>query len=216
MSYQPRRDIRRGPFDGSFECQLPAEVRTELEEIFRPQTYRPAPSAPPVYPRPPVVTSPPLAAKPSSTAPWIIALLGVIVLAAVVSNSNRSPAPSTNGIVPQLQRAIAPARVPEIGAQQMTTMPDGSQVPTTFKGYLSDVSQLPHHGAQLGDMWGVGRNWWVLTAPLDSAKVGWVDPPATGELEVRRALPVGQRPSTPRTVSRSEGGDGAVASRLTG
>ena len=46
---EPNHDIYRrlGPFAGSvrdesFECQLPAEARTELEEIPSPQTYRPA------------------------------------------------------------------------------------------------------------------------------------------------------------------------------
>ena len=77
----------------------------------------------------------------------------------------------------------------EIGARQVTTMPDCSTAPTTFKGYLSYVSQLPHRGAQTGDMWGIGHNLWVLTTLANSYKVGWVDPPGD-ESEVRRALPV--------------------------
>jgi hypothetical protein len=68
-------------------------------------------------------------------------------------------------------------------------MPDGNRVATTFKGYLSDVSQLPHRGAQLGDMCGVGHNLWVPTKPANSYEVGWVDPPGD-QSEVRRALPV--------------------------
>ena len=75
----------------------------------------------------------------------------------------------------------------EIGSQQLTTMPDGNQLPTTFKGRLNDVSELPRHGAQTSDMWGIGHNLWVLTAPVGAYKVGWVDPPAGEEPEVRRA-----------------------------
>jgi len=40
---EPNQSIywRRGPGDESFDCQLPAEARTELlEEIPPPQTYR--------------------------------------------------------------------------------------------------------------------------------------------------------------------------------
>jgi hypothetical protein len=63
---EPNRSIywRRGP-DESFDCQLPAEARSELEEIPPPQvyraseipTYRPAPSPWPefvLWPPPPV------------------------------------------------------------------------------------------------------------------------------------------------------------------
>jgi hypothetical protein len=77
----------------------------------------------------------------------------------------------------------------QIGEQQMTRMPDGSTVATTFKGYLSDVSQLPLHGGQIGDMWAIGNNLWILTTPANSYRVGWVDPPGD-QPEVRRALPV--------------------------
>ena len=40
--YLPRQDsyLRRGPGDESFDCQLPAEARIELEEIPPPRTYR--------------------------------------------------------------------------------------------------------------------------------------------------------------------------------
>lgn len=78
-----------------------------------------------------------------------------------------------------------------IGTQQMTTMPDGNQLLTTFKGYLSDVSQLPPHGAQLGDAWAIGNNLWVLTRVGNSQVQGWVDPPVeVSAAQVRRALPV--------------------------
>jgi hypothetical protein len=66
-TYEPRQNyLRRGPFDGSFECQLPVEARTELlEEIPPPQTdriretptLRPA-QEPEVFLRPPPPVSP--------------------------------------------------------------------------------------------------------------------------------------------------------------
>jgi hypothetical protein len=86
--------------------------------------------------------------------------------------------------------ALIPAYDPQhvIGSQQMTTMPDGSQLVTTFKGYLGNVDELPLHGGQLGDMWGVGNNFWVLTRVTNSYRIGWVDPPGDGT-EVQRAAP---------------------------
>ena len=68
-------------------------------------------------------------------------------------------------------------------------MPGGSTVWTTFKGYLTDVSQLPIHGGQRGDMWAIGDNYWILTTPLGSFRQGWVDPPGDG-VEGERALPL--------------------------
>ena len=35
---------------------------------------------------------------------------------------------------------------------------------TIFKGYARDASDLPHHCAQIGDMWSAGQSLWVLTA----------------------------------------------------
>ena len=56
--------------------------------------------------------------------------------------------------------------------------------------YLGSVDELPLHGGEPGDMWGVGQNFWVLTTPLGSFRQGWVDPPGGDQSEVRRALPV--------------------------
>ena len=86
--------------------------------------------------------------------------------------------------------ALAPAYDPQhvIGTQQMTTMPDGSRLITTFRGYLGNVDELPLHGGQRGDMWVVGSNFWVLTTPLGSFRPGWVDPPGY-DTEVQRAAP---------------------------
>jgi hypothetical protein len=92
---QPNQSIylRRGP-DEYFDCQLPAEARTELEEIPRPQvyrvreipTYRPAPPPPPVSaPRPPVT---PGAARPAQRAsPGMWLLLGFLVLIALLPHA---------------------------------------------------------------------------------------------------------------------------------
>jgi hypothetical protein len=190
MYRYPERQLRMS----EYECQLPEEIRTALEGTPRVAVPpRSQPTPPPVYPRPPVVIPSPPGAKPSA-APWIIALLGIVLIGMVANNGNRSLAPVTGQVAVPAQRATVPNLMsvpqPEIGAQRMTTMPDGSTVPTTFKGHLSDVSQLPYHGAQIGDMWGVGHNLWVLTTPANSYKVGWVDPPVGDEPEVRRALPV--------------------------
>jgi hypothetical protein len=91
---------------------------------------------------------------------------------------------------------LAPAYDPNhvIGSQQMTTMPDGSRLITTFQGYLGNVDELPLHGGRLGDMWGVGNSFWVLTRVANSHRIGWVDPPGDGtevqpadNTQVRRA-----------------------------
>ena len=179
-TYSVENSARR--FQQSFESELPPEVFADLV------SRRNIPAPPPVYRPPVVISNPP--ARPSAT-PWIVALLSIVLFGIFSTNRNRSlevspvrPAP----FIPA-QPSRAPAPQQQTGTQQMTTMPDGSQVLTTFKGYLSDVSQLPHYGAQLGDMWGVGTNLWVLTTPAGSYRVGWVDPPGD-QSEVRRALPV--------------------------
>jgi hypothetical protein len=55
-------------------------------------------------------------------------------------------------------------------------MPDGSRLAATFKGYLSEVSQLPLRGGELGDAYIVTTHIWVLTILPGSARVGWIDP----------------------------------------
>jgi hypothetical protein len=45
-----------------------------------------------------------------------------------------------------------PALHYEIGSRQVLTLPDGTILPTIFKGYLSEVSKLPLHGSEIGDM----------------------------------------------------------------
>jgi hypothetical protein len=54
----------------------------------------------------------------------------------------------------------------------MTTMPDGSRLLTTFKGYLGSVDELPLHGGEPGDMWGVGQNFWVHSIGLFPSRLG--------------------------------------------
>jgi hypothetical protein len=56
-----------------------------------------------------------------------------------------------------------------MGSRQVLTLPNGTTLPTVFKGYLSEVSDLPLHGSQLGDMWGVGPNLWVLSTIPNSS-----------------------------------------------
>jgi hypothetical protein len=111
--YQPLQSVylRRGPCDESFDCQLPAEVRTELLEIPSAQVYRlreipptyqsvaPLPPEfvfrppPPVSPTRPAVT--PGAAKPAQNAPrsgtgiWLLlgVLLGFPMLIALLAHA---------------------------------------------------------------------------------------------------------------------------------
>jgi hypothetical protein len=70
-----------------------------------------------------------------------------------------------------------PALHYEIGSRQVLTLPDGTILPTVFKGYLSGVSKLPLHGSGIGDMYGVGDGLWVLSTIPNTSRVGWIDPP---------------------------------------
>ena len=40
----------------------------------------------------------------------------------------------------------------------------------------TDVGDLPLHGSQIGDMYGIGPNLWALSTIANSTRVGWVDP----------------------------------------
>ena len=82
-----------------------------------------------------------------------------------------------------------------MGSRQVLTLPNGTTLPTVFKGYLSEVSDLPLHGSQLGDMWGVGPNLWVLSTIPNSSRVGWVDPPADEQLATHALTPDGDEQS---------------------
>jgi hypothetical protein len=129
-----------------------------------------------------------------SSLPWVLVAAMGLALVYVV---NQKQPPETqfprNEVTTLRAQLVATPPLPQhaVGTQQMTTMPDGSQLLTTSKGYLSDVSQLPLHGAQLGDDWAIGNNFWVLTRGGNSQVQGWVDPPVeVSPTEVRRALPV--------------------------
>jgi hypothetical protein len=63
-----------------------------------------------------------------------------------------------------------------VGSRQVLTLPNGTTLPTVFKGYLSEVSGLPLRGSRIGDMYGIGPNLWVLSTIPNSSRVGWVDP----------------------------------------
>jgi hypothetical protein len=99
---------------------------------------RPAPTPPPVY-RPPVVPPSRPAAKPSATL-WIVMLLGVLLITIVVRSGNRSPEANPVAIPGQPSSTPVPQR--EVGVQQITTMPDGNTVPTTFKGILERCQSI--------------------------------------------------------------------------
>ena len=185
-----------------FQSELPPEAFADL--VFRR-------NIPPQRPSRATPIAPP--AK-SSITPWVIIALLRIILIGMVTRRQPSEASRVSIAAQPAATPIVATPQREIGARQLTAMPDGSTVPTTFKGYLSDVSQLPHHGAQIGDMWGIGHNLWVLTTPANSYRVGWVEPPGD-ESEVRRALAVDSVEVRRAKMVCAEGGIGTVARGLT-
>jgi hypothetical protein len=202
-------------FNGhQYEGELPPEVFTEFigaTKVARePRSIPPiqqAPPPPPTY-RPPVVI-PPQPAK-SSVMPWVVIAILITLLEMVAERKPSEASWSTQSQVMRAQpvatptpappaphsryEALAPAYDPQhvIGSQQMTTMPDGGRVLTTFRGYLGNVDELPRRGGQFGDMWGVwtagGPTFWVLSTVPNSHRIGWVDPPGDGA-EVQQASP---------------------------
>ena len=119
--------------------------------------------------------------------------MGLALIYVVNQKQPPETQPPRNEVTTLRAQLVATPPLPQhaTGTQQMTRMPDGSQLLTTFKGYLSDVSQLPLHGAQMGDAWAIGNSLWVLTRVGNSQVHGWVDPPVeVPTVEVRRAVPV--------------------------
>ena len=122
-----------------------------------------------------------------SSLPWVLVAAMGLALVYVV---NQKQPPETqfprNEVTTLRAQLVATPPLPQhaVGTQQMTTMPDGSQLLTTSKGYLSDVSQLPLHGAQLGDAWAIGNNFWVLTREeILRCKVGSILPLRSHQLK---------------------------------
>jgi len=54
-------------------------------------------------------------------------------------------------------------------------MPNGSQIWTTFKGYLDNIGELPSKDNRIGDMYATGKYAWVWTTDA-TGKITWVDP----------------------------------------
>lgn len=134
---------------------------------------------------------------------WLGLLIAVFLgyLFAHLSDRNRNVPDPVERSAPSGQTRVSvslPAREPSspraqwmMGSRQVLTLPNGTTLPTVFKGYLSEVSDLPLHGSQLGDMWGVGPNLWVLSTIPNSSRVGWVDPPADEQLATHALTPDG-------------------------
>jgi hypothetical protein len=162
---KPRIRLKAG--DGKI-----SEAPTQPRET--PPTYRSGASLGPEFvfrPPPPVSPARPFvrsgAAKPAQNAPrlrgtgiWLLLgfLFGIGLLAGAISTLK---APSNVSVYGALEPGSGPVEVRRalpadtgspagIGTQRMITMPDGSTVWTTFKGYLTDVSQLPIDGGQRG------------------------------------------------------------------
>lgn len=142
----------------------------------------------PVYRRPVASSTP---SRSPSAIGWILLGIGLGVILTLATRNQADQTPQNQTQVPRSLPAL-PTSTPvlralpvfspptthyEIGSRQMLTLPDGTTLPTVFRGYLSDAGDLPLHGSQIGDMYGIGPNLWVLSTIANSTRVGWVDPP---------------------------------------
>jgi hypothetical protein len=183
-THQPRQDIywRRGPGEGSFDCQLPAEARAELlEEIPPPKTYRrEIPTYRPLEPPPPVLppsvtprARPAQSESSSGSGIWLLlaVLLGLPILLAMLSQAVSSgtqpqsrsvevrralPVVEVRRALPAVPRALpvtsAVSTVSNAGWQSVR-MPDGTIVQVCYQGELPSSAALPNQGRFIGEEW---------------------------------------------------------------
>ena len=183
-THQPRQDIywRRGPGEGSFDCQLPAEARAELlEEIPPPKTYRrEIPTYRPLEPPPPVLppsvtprARPAQSESSSGSGIWLLlaVLLGLPILLAMLSQAVSSgtqpqsrsvevrralPVVEVRRALPAVPRALpvtsAVSTVSNAGWQSVR-MPDGTIVQVCYHGVLPSSAALPNQGRFIGEEW---------------------------------------------------------------
>jgi hypothetical protein len=150
-----------------YECQVSEqEIRAALAALR---------SAPRGFRLPPASSAP---ARSPRALPWILVgiVLGAILTLATTKHYQSDPISQNQTQGPRSLAAL-PASTPvlralpvsmpalryEIGSRQVLTLPDGTILPTVFKGYLSEVSKLPLHGSEIGDMYGVADGLWVLS-----------------------------------------------------
>ena len=183
-THQPRQDIywRRGPGEGSFDCQLPAEARAELlEEIPPPKTYRrEIPTYRPLEPPPPVLppsvtprARPAQSESSSGSGIWLLlaVLLGLPILLAMLSQAVSSgtqpqsrsvevrralPVVEVRRALPAVPRALpvtsAVSTVSNAGWQSVR-MPDGTIVQVCYQGELPSSAALPNQRRFIGEEW---------------------------------------------------------------
>ena len=148
------------------------------------------------------VAAPP---QPKQRAIWgIVGLFAGIALVAVVGGINHpvpptvhpsptpisTPRPAAIAPVPRAKLVLLPKPVPrakllatpwdEITAAHLdethvVTMPYGSKIHATLRGFLASVDQLPQIG-KVGDMYVVGTVPWIFTTAPGATMPTWIDP----------------------------------------
>jgi hypothetical protein len=205
-THQPRQDIywRRGPGEGSFDCQLPAEARAELlEEIPPPKTYRrEIPTYRPLEPPPPVLppsvtprARPAQSESSSGSGIWLLlaVLLGLPILLAMLSQAVSSGTQPQSRPV-EVRRALPPVEVrralPVVpralpvtsvvstvsDSGQPVRLLDGTTVQAFYQGELPSSAALPVRGRFIGEEWSTGNTSWIWMTPAGASFPSWVDP----------------------------------------
>jgi hypothetical protein len=65
----------------------------------------------------------------------------------------------------------------QVGEVRNLQMPDGRTVTAAYKGQLTNATELPTRGGQLGDTYRIGDHVWVLTTlSANNPTVAWLDP----------------------------------------
>jgi hypothetical protein len=67
---------------------------------------------------------------------------------------------------------LSPEHIDETHA---ITMPYGTVVAATLRGFLENENQLPRVG-EIGDMWFVGQTAWIWLVAPGALKADWIDP----------------------------------------
>jgi hypothetical protein len=121
------------------------------------------------------------------------AILATLLLGQVLERLRQTPrepiappAPTATQLatqtVPQPRQAPRAqlVRLPpwRVGEARMVKMPDGRLVLATYRGGLPSVDMLLNRRAQPGDAYWIDNNQslWILTAPLGSTRLSWIDP----------------------------------------
>jgi hypothetical protein len=65
-----------------------------------------------------------------------------------------------------------------VGEARTTRMPDGRLISAVYRGRLQSMDALLSRSAQPGDAYWLAsdRNLWILTTPIGSSRLSWIDP----------------------------------------